>query len=82
LSPERSSVAQQIELAFLASVKDSANRAVLASYLDRYPNGTFAPLARALIEQHKQQQEAEQAAQEADLRRHEEARKESTGATR
>jgi uncharacterized caspase-like protein len=70
-------LAQQLELAFWASVKDSENRAVLASYLDRYPNGTFAPLARALIEQHKQQQEAERATQEAELRRYNEARKEA-----
>jgi uncharacterized caspase-like protein len=70
-------LAQQLELAFWTSVKDSGNRAVLSSYLDRYPNGTFAPLARALIEQHKQQEEAERATREAELRRQEEGRKEA-----
>jgi len=74
--PPKSS-AQQIELAFWASVKDSDNPAVLTSYLERYPDGSFAPLARALIEQHKQQQEAERAAREAELRRQEEARKQA-----
>ncbi len=71
------STAQQIELAFWVSVKDSDNPAVLTSYLERYPDGSFAPLARALIEQHKQQQEAERAAREAELRRKEEARKQA-----
>lgn len=69
--------AQQMELTFWASVKESDNPVVLTSYLDRYPNGTFAPIARALIEQHKQQQEAQRAAREAELRRQEEARKQA-----
>ena len=71
------STKEQIELAFWASVKDSDNPAVLSSYLERYPNGSFTPLARALIEQHKQQQEAERAAREAELRRQEEERKQA-----
>jgi Caspase domain len=68
---------QQIELAFWASVKDSDNPSVLTSYLERYPDGSFASLARALIEQHKQQQEANRAAREAELRRQDEARKQA-----
>jgi uncharacterized caspase-like protein len=55
---------QRMELAFWESVKDSANPAVLRSYLEQYPQGTFAPLARALIEQHEKQQVAEQAARQ------------------
>jgi hypothetical protein len=30
---------------FWASVKDSTSPAVLSAYLDRYPNGEFAPIA-------------------------------------
>ena len=33
-----------------ARVKDSNNPTVLSTYLDRYPDGEFAPLARVLIE--------------------------------
>ena len=66
---------QQMEMTFWTSVKDSTNPAVLQSYLERYPGGTFAPLARALIEQHRQQMEADRAAREEQRRRHEEARK-------
>jgi hypothetical protein len=38
---------QQIELAFWTSVKDSTNPAVLGTYLERYPAGEFASIARA-----------------------------------
>ena len=68
---------QQLELAFWTSVKDSSSPAVLGTYLERYPDGTFSPLARALIEKHKQQLEAERAAREAELRRQQEASKQA-----
>ena len=55
---------QQMELAFWEAVKDSSNPAVLRSYLEQYPQGTFAPLARALIEQYEKQQAAEAAARQ------------------
>ncbi|HRD76171.1 MAG TPA: caspase family protein [Hyphomicrobiaceae bacterium] len=42
--------ARASEIAFWNSVKDSADAAILKTYLDRYPNGDFASLARALIE--------------------------------
>ncbi|MGI9415651.1 MAG: caspase family protein [Hyphomicrobiales bacterium] len=42
---------QTIELTFWNSVKDSADPAVLGTYLNRYPNGVFADLARVLIAQ-------------------------------
>ena len=44
---------QQAELAFWSAVQDSKNPAVLASYLQQYPDGKFAILARVMIEQLK-----------------------------
>lgn len=67
--------AEQVELAFWISVKDSTNPAVLGTYLERYPSGEFTSIARALIEQYRQQQQAELLAHEAQLRREDEARK-------
>jgi uncharacterized caspase-like protein len=40
---------KELELLFWNSVKDSKSPAVLEAYLDRYPNGSFAVLARILI---------------------------------
>jgi hypothetical protein len=53
---------KQTELAFWATVKNSTNPIVLKTYLERYPNGSFATLARALIVQHEQRLEAESTA--------------------
>jgi uncharacterized caspase-like protein len=68
---------QQAELAFWASVKDSRSAAIIQTYVDRFPKGTFAGLAQALIAQLKA--EAEQnvvvSAREADLQKAEEARR-------
>jgi chemotaxis protein histidine kinase CheA len=66
---------QQIELEFWASVKDSTSPAVLGTYVDRYPNGDFAPVARALIEHYERQRKAELAAREEERQRREEERK-------
>lgn len=66
---------QQIELSFWASVKDTQSPAVLQTYLDRYPNGEFAPIARALIEHLEQKSKAEQAARAQEQKRQEEASK-------
>ncbi|MFM2423543.1 MAG: hypothetical protein RL291_2073 [Pseudomonadota bacterium] len=41
---------QSVEVTFWESVKDSKNPAELQAYLDRYPNGTFAALARLRID--------------------------------
>ena len=41
---------ENVELTFWASVKESTSPAVLSTYLQRYPNGEFASIARALIE--------------------------------
>jgi hypothetical protein len=56
--------AQQIELMFWASVKDSNNPGVLSTYIDRYPNGEFAPIAKALIDHYEQQLKLELAKRE------------------
>jgi caspase domain-containing protein len=64
-----------IELEFWASVKDSTSPAVLGTYLERYPDGEFAPIARALIEHYQQQLKAELAAREQTRKREEEERK-------
>lgn len=66
---------QQMELAFWASVKDSTSPAVLNTYLERYPGGEFAPIARALVEHYERRLKVEQAAREEERMRQEEARK-------
>jgi hypothetical protein len=40
---------RDLEIIFWNSVKDSKSPAVLETYLERYPNGTFSTLARILI---------------------------------
>jgi uncharacterized caspase-like protein len=45
---------ENLELTFWASVKDSTSPTVLTTYLERYPNGEFAPIARALIDYYVQ----------------------------
>jgi uncharacterized caspase-like protein len=61
---EAMSQEQQIELEYWESVKEKKSPTVLATYLERYPAGAYAPLARAMIEQHERQLKAEQAARE------------------
>ena len=39
-----------IEIAFWNSVKDSNDPQILGTYLDRYPSGTFAALARVMMQ--------------------------------
>jgi uncharacterized caspase-like protein len=63
----------QVEQNFWSVVKDSESPAVLQTYLDRYPAGAFASVARALIEQRKQEAVAEQARLDAEKKRVEEA---------
>ena len=67
-------LAQVVEQNFWAIVKDSDNPSVLQTYLDRYPNGAFADLAKASIEQRQREIKAKQAQAEAEERRAEEAR--------
>jgi len=68
-------VPDQVEMTFWNSVKDSASPEVLGTYLQRFPNGEFAAIARALIEHHERRLKAEQAAREEERKREEEARK-------
>lgn len=63
---------QQIELQFWMSVKDSTNPAVLGTYLQRYPAGEYASIARALVEQYDRQLKLELVAREQERRRQEE----------
>ena len=65
----------QLELAFWSSVKDSNNPAVLSAYLDRYPNGEFASLARVLVEHYDRQAKLETAKQEEARRLQEEEKR-------
>ncbi|HAP47346.1 MAG TPA: hypothetical protein DCR30_08425, partial [Afipia sp.] len=39
-----------VEITFWNSVKDSKNPAEISAYLDKYPNGTFAALARIRLD--------------------------------
>ena len=41
---------RELEISFWNSVKDSKSPAIIETYLQRYPQGTFAGLARALIQ--------------------------------
>jgi uncharacterized caspase-like protein len=68
---------QQAELSLWASVKESTDTALLQTYLDRFPNGTFAATARLIIEKltREAQENAAASAREAELRRAEEARR-------
>lgn len=65
----------QVELTFWASVKDSTNPTVLGTYLQRYPNGEFAPIARALIDHYERQAKVALAEREETRKREEEAQK-------
>jgi hypothetical protein len=45
---------KEMEISFWNTVKDSKSPAVLETYLARFPNGTYAGLARVMIDQMKQ----------------------------
>lgn len=49
--PSAQSQGLQIETAFWNAVRDSDQPAVIQSYLDRYPNGVFVPLAQLRLKQ-------------------------------
>jgi Caspase domain len=75
LTGQPASVAQVVEQNFWGIVKDSDNPSVLQTYLDRYPNGKFADLARASIELRQQERRVKHAQIEADERHADEERK-------
>jgi uncharacterized caspase-like protein len=66
---------QQAEMTLWASVKDSTDPAVLASYLKRYPNGEYASVTCALIDHYEQLLNVERTSREEVRRREEEATK-------
>jgi hypothetical protein len=66
---------QQVELEFWGSVKDSTSPGVLRTYVERFPDGEFVPVARALIEHYEQRLKVEEAAREEARRRQDEERK-------
>ena len=47
--PVRGGPATSVEISFWESVRDSKNPAELQAYLDQFPNGVFAPLAKARL---------------------------------
>jgi hypothetical protein len=75
IKPDSLTSEQQVELAFWLSVKDSTSPAVLGTYLERYPKGEFAAIARTLAEHYERKLKAEQAAQEEERKRVEEEEK-------
>jgi adenylate cyclase len=48
---EQSASDQAVELAFWESMRETDNPALIDAYLDKFPNGEFAVLARARLEQ-------------------------------
>ena len=50
----RNDITRVGDMAYWAAVKDSGDTAILASYVERYPDGTFAKIAKARIDALKQ----------------------------
>jgi hypothetical protein len=61
-APVRPTYDKEMELAFWTTVRDAKSVVLLQTYLDRYPDGHFASLARALIEHLQHEQAAKDAA--------------------
>ena len=49
---------KEMEIAFWNAIKGSKSPAVLQTYLDRFPRGTFAGLARVMLDQLKREESA------------------------
>jgi len=74
--PSAQTYEQQAELAFWNAVKDSGNPLIIKTYLDRFPNGTFAGLAKAMTDKLAEEESQKASAKrEAELARAEAARK-------
>jgi hypothetical protein len=71
-----SSYDKQMEIAFWNAIKDSKSPDLLQTYLNRFPKGTFAELARVLMQQAENEAVAQKnvARRDEDLRRAEEAK--------
>jgi uncharacterized caspase-like protein len=54
--------ALEAESTFWTTVSKSGNAALIQAYIDRYPDGTFSPLARVLLNELRQKTEAQTAA--------------------
>jgi Caspase domain len=67
---------KEMEIAFWNAVKDSKDPEVLGTYLERFPEGTFAALARVLSDRFERESAARKAlaAREEELKRAEEAK--------
>jgi hypothetical protein len=65
-----------MEMAFWSAIKDSKSPRLLQTYVDRFPNGTFSGLARAMIETFSKEQVAvqESSRREGELQKAEEAK--------
>lgn len=70
-------VDKDLEIAFWNSVKDSNDPDLLATYIDKFPEGNFAALARIMTERAKAMRDAQATAtsREADLKRAVEAQR-------
>ena len=66
---------QAKEIAAWDAIKDSTDPVKFIDFLRKHPNGSFATVARMLIDQLEKQRRAEQAALEQDHKRREEAKK-------
>lgn len=80
--PPKMTVEQQLEATYWEAVKNSTALPPIQRYLERYPDGAYAALAKALIETVERQEaaqrlgrEAERARLEAEVKRLEEARR-------
>ncbi len=75
-------VASQIEINFWNSVKNSKEPAILKTYLQKYPKGSFAPIARVLVQKLEDQIKKNATAQrkEAELRAAEEKKRKAEAA--
>lgn len=67
---------KEMEIAFWNAIKDSKSPDLLQTYVDRFPHGTFAGLARALMNQAEKEKAANQdvARRDDELKRAEEAK--------
>jgi uncharacterized caspase-like protein len=70
--PAEASFERRVEFEYWTSVKGSSDSAVLGTYLERYPKGEFAPIARALIEHYERQLKVQAAARAQAIRLEEE----------
>ena len=70
---------KDLDIAFWNSVKDSKDADLLGTYLEKFPDGTFASLARIMTERAKADRAAQKVAsdKELDLKRAEEAKRQA-----